>query len=145
MKFAINWWIQKKYQFYEIFEFFDMKWNQIKYLFQFLKFIKNVINHLFRIKNVIFHKTWNVYDDLFNHLKNQKKQTRKIHKLFWIIIFAMTIQTNHAKLTKHNDKTNQFYEQFLNFVIILNFEIKLNFYKINAIFITKFYHVDVKY
>ena len=139
MKSAINWWIQRKNIVYETLKLNDAEWNQMKYLLQFLKFIKNVTNYLSQIKTMTIHKTWSIYDELFNHLKNQKKQTRKIHRALWTINLQIVIEAERAKLTLYNDKTKQSFDRFLNFAIILNSETKLKFYKIIK-FITKFYH-----
>ena len=56
MKSAIDWWIQRKNIIYEILKLNDVEWNQIKYLLQFLKFIKNVINYLSQMKTMTIHK-----------------------------------------------------------------------------------------
>ena len=56
MKFAITWWIQRESLTYETLKLNDTKWNQMKYLLQFLKFIKNVTNYLSQIKIITVHK-----------------------------------------------------------------------------------------
>jgi hypothetical protein len=116
-----------------------MKWTQVKYLIQFLKFIKNVINYLSQIKIITIHKIWEIYDNLFNHLKNQKKEARKIFKFLWTNTLNETVKAKRVKLAMYNDKTKQFFERFLNFVIILNSKIKLKFYRVNRL-ITINYH-----
>jgi hypothetical protein len=138
---TIQWWLSRENAAYSIFFFQEMKWTQVKYLIQLLKLIKNVINYLSQIKTITIHKIWKIYDNLFNHLKNQKKEARKIFKFLWTNTLNETVEAKRAKLTMYNDKTKQSFERFLNFVIILNSEIKLKLYRVNR-FITKNYHTS---
>jgi hypothetical protein len=120
LKLTIQWWLFKKKTVYSILFLQKMKWIQVKYLIQFLKFIKDVINYLSQIKTITIHKIWEIYNNLFNHLKNQKKETRKIFKFLWMNTLNEIIEAKRVKLAMYNDKTKQFFERFLNFVIILH-------------------------
>jgi hypothetical protein len=138
---TIQWWLFKEKTAYSILFFQEMKWTQIKYLIQFLKFIKNVIYYLSQIKTITIHKIWETYDNLFNHLKNKKKEARKIFKFLWTNTLNEIVEARRVKLTMYNDKTKQFFKRFLNFVIILNSKIKLKLYRVNR-FITINYHTQ---
>jgi hypothetical protein len=140
LRLTIQWWLFRKNDAYSILFFQEMKWTQVKYLIQLLKSIKNVINYLSQIKTVTIHKIWEIYDNLFNHLKNQKKKIRKISRSLWIKILSDAVKAKRIKLAIYNDKTKQFFERFLNFAIILNLKIKLKLYRVSQ-FITKHYHV----
>ena len=44
-----------------------------KILITIFEIFKNVINYLSQTKTMTIHKIWNIYDDLFNHLKKKKR------------------------------------------------------------------------
>lgn len=141
LKIVINWWIEQIFFEYYFFRLKKNEWNQIKYLIQLFESIKNITNFVFKFKIATIHTIWKIYEFLFDHLKKQKKTAKKINYEFWIENFRLTIETNHKKLRKYNDKIAIFYELYLNFVIILNSKIKLNLYEINDYFFNARSHV----
>jgi hypothetical protein len=102
LRLTIQWWLFKEKAAYSILSFQEMKWIQVKYLIQFLKFIKDVINYLSQIKIITIHKIWKIYDNLFNHLKNKKKEARKIFKSLWTNILNGIVEAKRVKLTMYN-------------------------------------------
>ena len=63
-------------------------------------------------------------------MKSQSAEATKIDRKFQISKLNRAINAKDAKLVKYNDKTKHSYERFFNFATILDFEIKLNLYKI---------------
>ena len=80
LKSAIQWWIDRESAAYEVLLLNEMKWNQVKFLLQFLKSIKKITIYISQTKSVLVHKIESIYNQLFNHLESQKKQTRKINR-----------------------------------------------------------------
>ena len=127
---AIIFWIRHNDQ-YQTFFFIKEKWRQINYLIQFLISVKSVINWLSKSKKITVHQIWTFYDSLFDHLKVQKNKADSVHSSLWNANLKQTIEAERKKLIKYYNKTEQFFEKYLNFVTILNFDTKLKFYRIS--------------
>ena len=130
---AINWWIENVSNKFADFRLRVQKWHQIRYLIQLFRTFKIIIDFVSRFKIITIHQIWNVYDNLFNHLKSQNEKVEKIDSNLWTSELDRAIKAKHVKLVKYNDKIKHSYERFLNFATILDFEMKVKLYKICVI------------
>ena len=126
----INWWIENVSNQFKDLRLKSQKWHQITYLIQLFRTFKIIIDFVSRFKIIIIHRIWDAYDNLFNHLKSQQTEAKKIDRHLWISELNRAIKAKHVKLVKYNDKIKHFYEKFLNFATILDLEVKLNLYAI---------------
>jgi hypothetical protein len=99
------------------------------YMINLLRFFHDWTQEIDKTRNAIVNFVFSAYNNLFDHLKNQKIKCETID-IFWFNDLARTLKKTSDKLSKYyamiEDKRNTLY----NFEILLDSTKKLIFYQI---------------
>ena len=114
----------------EVLWVFEWEWWQIEYIIKLLELFKKYIKTINQTQNLTIHKTFLVYSNLFDHLKNQNNIKKLNSVLKWTDELEMTVENIFIKMRKYyvymKDKNDLLY----NIATVLNSTQKLSLYKI---------------
>jgi hypothetical protein len=117
----------------QMLKFKNVKWNQINFILNRLKFFQKITKTLKSSNQSSIHKAWIVYNAFHQHLKKYEKDFVKNARDSSFNL-RLTIQIAQKKLTKYYEAIFEAEDLYFNLSICLNSCDKLNYYSVNSIF-----------
>ncbi len=113
----------------------EQKWQQVTYIMMLLQFFKKYTESMSQTHNSIMHKTFLVYINLFDHLKNQNNIKRLNSILKWTVKLKTAIEKALTKMKKYYVQIENESNLLYNIIIILDSTQKLSLYQVHFLLI----------
>jgi len=110
----------------EALQIFEQEWWQIKYIIKLFEFFKKYIKTMNQTQNSTIYKTFLVYSNLFDHLKNQNNIKKLNFILKWTDKLEMTVKNVLIKMRKYYVYIKNESDLLYNIAIVLNSTQKLS-------------------
>lgn len=130
LKEAITWYLHTLGKGYEILHIFPQEWDQVAFLLQLLEPLKSVTQLLSQTKTTTLHRTFGVYDAIFNHLEDQEEIAINISSSLWTSDLKTAVDAGLNTLRKYYGRTKEPFGRFISLATILDPEIKLSLYEV---------------